>query len=137
MFFSLARYTLDVEVYDADATPKIFSWDNLLCWPCWWIGWPRRSYSTAENEISIPVPQNVFNQLIYLICLYNRVLLFVAQSIRPTWISWSFWGYNGADVCFQSQAYVLMCKDSKELVAKIQEKLPVAEVVIYHYYFKY
>ncbi|WJX39844.1 hypothetical protein P8452_27354 [Trifolium repens] len=77
MFFVWLGIPLDVEVYDADATPKNFFWDNTL------------------DE---------------LVGLTATTLL---QKMKHLY------------QFLKIQAYVLMCKDSKELVAKIQEKLSV------------
>ncbi|WJX70134.1 hypothetical protein P8452_54278 [Trifolium repens] len=102
------KYKVDVEVYDGDETAKFVFWDNTLEDL---IGMNAATLLEKEKKKGLGDPQDypeIFNSIM------DRTFAF-----RVKWTS----GWGG-------QASVSICKDSKELVAKIQEQLPVAESII-------
>ncbi|XP_045789228.1 uncharacterized protein LOC123884216 isoform X5 [Trifolium pratense] len=103
----IIKYKLDVEVYDGDDTAKFIFWDSTLDDL---VGMNAATLLAKEKKRGFGDPQE------YPLCFDD--LMERKFAFRVKWQP----GYGG-------QASVLQCKDSKELVDKIQEQLPAGESI--------
>ncbi|WJX42670.1 hypothetical protein P8452_29876 [Trifolium repens] len=102
------KYKVDVEVYDGDETAKFVFWDNTLDDL---IDINAATLLEKEKKKGLGDPQD-----------YPEIINSIMDRTFAFRVKWtSGWGGQGS---------VSICKDSKELVAKIQEQLPVAESII-------
>ncbi|GAU49127.1 hypothetical protein TSUD_376700 [Trifolium subterraneum] len=101
----LIKYKLDVEVFDGDDTVKFVFWDNTL---------DELLGMTAKTLLAKQIQRGLGDPQEYPECIDDIMERKFAFRVK-----WSAsWG---------GQASVIFCKDSKELIDKIQEQLPVAE----------
>ncbi|XP_045816584.1 uncharacterized protein LOC123909747 isoform X1 [Trifolium pratense] len=101
----LIKYKLDVEVYDGDDTAKFVFWDSTLNEL---VGLNAKTLLDHEKKNGYGDPQE-----------YPRHFDALMERKFAIRVKWQVgWGGMGS---------VLMCKDSPELIARIQEQLPIAE----------
>ncbi|XP_045805054.1 uncharacterized protein LOC123898203 isoform X2 [Trifolium pratense] len=99
------KYKLDVEVYDGDDTAKFVFWDNTLDEM---VGLTAKTLLEQEKKNGYGDQQE-----------YPRHFDAIMERKFAFRVKWQIgWGGMGS---------VVMCKDSPDLIAKIQEQLPVAE----------
>ncbi|WJX79954.1 hypothetical protein P8452_63017 [Trifolium repens] len=102
------KYKLDVEVYDGHETTKFVFWDNTLEEL---IGMNAATLLEKEKKKGLGDPQD-----------YPQIMNSIMERVFAFRVKWTP-GWGG-------QASVSFCKDSKELVAKIQQQLPVGQSII-------
>ncbi|GAU12584.1 hypothetical protein TSUD_131940 [Trifolium subterraneum] len=100
----IIKYKLDVEVYDGTETTKFVFWDNTL------DELTGRTAASVEGRCDPQDYPDFFDDIM------ERKFAFRVKW-QPNW---------------GGQASVIMCKDSKELVDRIQEQLPAAESACKH-----
>ncbi|WJX64181.1 hypothetical protein P8452_48995 [Trifolium repens] len=102
------KYKLDVEVYDGHETAKFVFWDNTLEEL---IGMTAATLLEKEKKKGLGDPQD-----------YPQIMNSIMERVFAFRVKWTP-GWGG-------QASVSFCKDSKELVDKIQQQLPVGQSII-------
>ncbi|GAU17227.1 hypothetical protein TSUD_324300 [Trifolium subterraneum] len=100
------KYKLDVEVYDGKDTAKFVFWDNTM---------EELLGMTAATLLQKEIEKGLGDPHDYPLCIDD--IMERRFAFRVKWQP----GWGG-------QGTVSFCKDSKDLIAKIEEVIPVAEV---------
>jgi hypothetical protein len=136
------RYKVDVEVFDGDEVAKFVFWDNTLEDL---LGMTASTLLAKQCQVTIRILFNRFNITLpdaYILSsthFFHQIMIYLFVQIGcPDAVDYpdDLDDIMGRKFAFRvkwqpgwgGQGSVVHCKDSPELVSKIQEHLPVAEV---------